>query len=128
MGIVMCLVMAISLLLIRPMRQFNFNPLVARPIVFKVFAILVLLGGCWNALWYGLSHLNSFWGNAALGSGALTILTAVFVLSPINTVKGEAKLQAVVKVFEWLLSAGLLAFLMLYIVTIVRLNLGFSIL
>lgn len=129
MGIVMCLMMMVSLLLIRPMSQFKINLLVAKASVFKALAILVLLAGCWNGLWYGLRHLNSFWGNAAIVSGAFMVLTAIIALYSQKYVKASTVQSLVwMKLVECVISAGLLTFLALYLVTIIRLNLGLSIL
>ena len=48
----------------------------------KLVAVVVLAAGLWNALWYGLRHLTEFWGLAALISGILLVITAIYVLKP----------------------------------------------
>ena len=48
----------------------------------KVGAWVVLTAGLWNVLWYGVQHYSEFWGIAALGSGGLMIVVALYVLAP----------------------------------------------
>jgi len=51
-------------------------------IVLQAIAILVLLSGLWNVLWYALQHLGEYWGNAAFISGILMIVIASYNLIP----------------------------------------------
>ena len=58
-------------------------PLKKLPLVIrKAGAWLVLAAGLWNVLWYGVQHYSEFWGIAALVSGGLMIVTALYVLAP----------------------------------------------
>ena len=58
-------------------------PLKKLPLIIrKMGACLVLAAGLWNVLWYGVQHYNEFWGIAALVSGGLMIITALYVLAP----------------------------------------------
>ena len=83
-------------------------------IVKKSIATLVLAGGLWNTLWYGLQHLTEFWGIAALVSGILMIITAMYVLC-INKLP-DTLIKAKPFVLLALLCCGLL-----YAITIARL-------
>jgi hypothetical protein len=80
----------------------------------RFVAILVLLAGLWNALWYGLQHLGEFWGQAALGSGILLIIAALFILAP-------DRLPALVIRLKALFLLALLGCGLLYAMTIARL-------
>lgn len=77
-------------------------------------SIALLSGGLWNALWYGLRHADSFWGNASIITGLLMVLAAIHLFGVIKLPKGLAKICALC------LTAGFL----LYSVTIIQLNLG----
>jgi len=50
--------------------------------VSKLFGMIALLAGSWNALWHGLRHLGEHWGHAALGSGLLMLLIGACLLVP----------------------------------------------
>jgi len=43
-------------------------------------ALLVFAAGAWNVFWYAIQHLTEYWGIAALISGLLMMLTAVFIV------------------------------------------------
>ena len=45
----------------------------------KVVAAIMLLAGSWNTFWYASQHLGEFWGNAALASGVLMLLTSLYI-------------------------------------------------
>ena len=47
----------------------------------KAGAWVVLAAGLWNVLWYGVQHYSEFWGIAALFSGGLMIVTALYTLA-----------------------------------------------
>jgi hypothetical protein len=80
----------------------------------RLVASFVLLCGLWNLLWYASQHLGEKWGNAALGSGILLIITALYLFN-------WQKLP------QWLLSIKplvvllLFGFAMLYSITIYNL-------
>ena len=46
----------------------------------QLAGFIVLAAGLWNVMWYGVRHYSEFWGLAALGSGGLMILTALYIL------------------------------------------------
>ena len=83
-------------------------------IVKKTVATLVLAGGLWNTLWYGLQHLTEFWGIAALVSGILMIITAMYVLS-------VHKLPSILVKAKPIVLFLLLGCALLYAITIARL-------
>lgn len=112
MGIVMALVMLAGLIVILKNNR--------QATVTKAVALLLLLGGLWNALWYGLSHLGDFWGAAALVSGLVMIAAALFLWLSVN-----GKPQKVA--FKILLACALGLSFLLYFVTLVQLNLGYDI-
>lgn len=47
----------------------------------KTVAFVVFTAGCWNVFWYALRHITEFWGVAALVSGCLMLLTAVYIFN-----------------------------------------------
>ncbi len=48
--------------------------------LFKMIGFIVLAGGLWNVFWYGVQHYTEFWGQAALASGVLMILTGLYII------------------------------------------------
>lgn len=72
---------------------------------------IVLLGGIWNFAWYGLQNYSGFWGKAALGSGILMIVTALYILAP-------AKLPKLLHSVKPLVLILLLGFALLYVKTL----------
>ncbi|MFT5707332.1 MAG: hypothetical protein ACI9ES_001623 [Oceanospirillaceae bacterium] len=82
--------------------------------ILKAVASIVLFAGLWNVLWYASQHLGEFWGNAALVSGALMIVTASYTLLP-------SKLPAVLIKIRGLVLSALFACSFLYGFTIYNL-------
>lgn len=106
MGIVMAIIMLLGVLALINKRWKN-----------NVTSIVLLLGGLWNLLWYGLRHTSSFWGNSAIITGILMVLAALHLLGILKLSKGGNKFYALC------LTAGFL----LYSITIIQLNLGYDI-
>ena len=75
---------------------------------------VVLLAGLWNTLWYGLQNFSEFWGFAALVSGILMIVTAVFILNASLLPESIRRLKPLVLVI-------LTCYAVMYAVTIARL-------
>lgn len=76
-------IMAVSMLLgvLLSIKLWGANPLHRLPVfIQRALAVEVLLAGLWNVLWYASQHLGEFWGNAALVSGTLLILTSLGLL------------------------------------------------
>ncbi len=116
MGIVVTIAMLVALLQTVPLAlDLEWRPL--RHQNAQRFAVLaVLICGLWNVFWYGLQHLSQFWGVAAMGSGFAMIVTATLLLAGIRQ-----------PTLMQLLSVALLGFFLLYLVTLVRLNLNLPI-
>ena len=112
MGIVVMLGMLAGMVLMLT----NIRQVLLKPLLVKLLAAFVLLCGLWNAFWYGIQHLQQFWGMAALGSGLAMILAAWVIL-------GKRKPLPLGLVLVTLLLASFL----LYLVTIIQLNLGLPI-
>ena len=76
-------------------------------------AVLVFSAGLWNVLWYASQHLGERWGNAALVSGLLMLITAGFI-------SHSDKLPALLLKIRPLVVLALFAFSLLYGITIYR--------
>jgi len=126
MGIVVTIAMLLGLVVLRPTPWRN-NELVPSNHKFVVLvACFLLLAGVWNFAWYGLRHIASFWGAAALVSGGVMILSAVIVYTErIDTVKQNFIIPTWLRIST--VFALVICFL-LYAVTLIQLNLGYPIL
>ena len=113
MGIVVTLIMLLGVALL--LRN---GSLSAKQSVLSIW--LLLLGGVWNAFYYGLQHLNQFWGQAALVSG-------LFMCAASGLLYRQMKGKKVGKAVRLAVMCGLLLCLLLYAVTLIQLNLGFEI-
>ena len=47
-----------------------------------IVGLLAGVAGFWNVLWYGIQHMNEFWGHMALGSGVLMIILSLQLIVP----------------------------------------------
>lgn len=83
--------------------------------ILNVGAAAIGLGALWNIFWYGLRHLETFWGQAAIISGI------VMGLSALDLANHRSMLP------RWVLFLLLLVVFALYLWAIVRLNLGLEI-
>jgi hypothetical protein len=132
MGIVVTVFMVLGLLHQSPINFLSLSRLKKKKSLTKFIGIGLLLMGFWNLLWFGLRHLTFFWGQAAAVSGVFMVMTALLILvSPHSPYSSNASLQKIAHLIKplsllWLL--GLLVSALLYTVTLVRLNLGLSIL
>lgn len=81
----------------------------------RVSAWALGLAGLWNILWYGMRHLETFWGQAAIISGFVMLLAAL------NLINTRTLLPRSV------IFTALLASFLLYAVTLIRLNMGLTI-
>jgi len=91
--------------------------------------LLLLALGLWNTAWYGLRHLGSFWGNAALVTG-IVMLLAGFILLVESKPQHPPVLLAVyqkLKLLRLPIFIALLASFLLYVITLIQLNLGYAI-
>lgn len=132
MGIVVAVFMLLGVLLIWPRPRLQLGGLRRKPGMVGALGISLLLAGLWNALWYGLRHLGDFWGLVALLSGVLMIAASLIVLAQRDPVNRAApatlgRIYKVLKPLSPVLACALAAFFALYAVTLVRLNLGYTI-
>ncbi len=77
-------------------------------------AYIVMAAGLWNVLWYGLQHLTRFWGWAALVSGTLMIVTALFII-------GYRHLPRIIRSLKPVVLLSLFGCAVYYAITIIRL-------
>ena len=85
----------------------------------------IALSGLWNSFWYGVQNVPSFWGFAALLSG-------LFMLAAVSTFYLEMRMQAMLSscsyaAFRLAVMVGLGLYFLLYLVTIVQINLNMPI-
>lgn len=136
MGIVVTIAMLLGLVVLRP------TPWSARDersqaqgfMRFTMFFLLFI--GIWNFAWYGLRHASEFWGVVSLVSGLAMVAAAFFVRLKSREASGTDAQQSSFTASEkkWLRRLritvvwSLAAFFLLYAVTLVQLNLGYSIL
>jgi hypothetical protein len=132
MGILVAAFMLIGLLMSLPWVPPGLRVLRSKPRAVDVLASGLMLAGLWNALWYGLRHLSEFWGLAALISGC--VMFAVAILLIVEHGSGgwhrhsfAVRLQSAIKPFRTSLVAGLAVCFVIYVVALVRLNLGLPI-
>ena len=92
-------------------------------------AWILLFVGLWNIFWYGLHHLNTFWGHAAMASGVFMVLAAILLRQSLDSVGKSlrAKVYRFVRSIKVLVVTGLLASFLLYAITLLRLNFGMEI-
>jgi len=120
MGIVVCIVMLLGLVVLRP-TPWRQEVLKRQSSVFNIVTGLALffIGG-WNMI-YGFLQIQGFWHYVSLLSGLAMVIAAIFVLiENTNDIKHSRFRSAVIGVLA-------LSFL-LYFITIVQLNLGVPIL
>lgn len=132
MGIVVCIAMALGLIAFMPMpwREPDENLSDKDSVTGKLrsFAPLGLAAaGAWNTFWYGLQNSASFWGMAGLITGVVMMLSAVVLTTQGNSNKLIARLYAILNPFRVPLFVALLASFLLYLVTLIQLNLGLPI-
>jgi len=122
-GIVVTLAMLAGLFLLLPTPVSVFRkPPSDNVKVNSVVGGFLLTLGLWNAFWYGLRHVNEFWGQAAIGSGLVMVASATVIL-----VSLRRSTKIAYRWFYWVLIAVLLVSFLLYAITLVQLNLGMEI-
>lgn len=120
MGIVVCIVMLLGLVLLRPTPWSGAEASSHDPrFVYTVAALLAALG-CWNLV-YGYLKIGGFWHIASIVSGLIMMVASAFVLiEKDNPAKNCPFRNSIVT----LLAVSFL----LYAVTLIQLNLGYPIL
>ena len=132
MGIVVTIFMLFGLLMVSPLTWLSFGAKRQNKILANFIGLGLLLMGLWNSLWHGLQHLKSFWGIAALVSGIFMVTVAIIILNR-HASTMVTKLPAITSAYKlinpllalWIL--GLVLSFMFYAITLIRLNLGLSI-
>lgn len=132
MGIVVTVCMLLGLLMVSPLSWLSLGAQRHNIQLANVIGFALLFAGLWNSLWHGLRYLHSFWGMAALVSGVFMVLVAVIILkeygrSQLASSTAFQRLYKGISPLSLTWTVGLLASLGLYAVTLVRLNLGLSI-
>ena len=91
--------------------------------------MLLLAMGFWNAAWYGLRHLGSFWGTAALLSSIVMLMAGFILLIESKTQPPPALLPVYqkLKLLRLPVFIALTTGFLLYAVTLIQLNLGYAI-
>jgi len=79
MGTIMAVCMIITVLFTNTFPKGGLNRLAPRALN-VVAGVVALAAGLWNGVWHALRHLNSDWGQMALGSGLLMLLCSAFLL------------------------------------------------
>lgn len=79
MGTIMTTCMIITVLFTNTFPKGALNKIAPRAIT-VLAGILAGLAGIWNAGWHALRHLDSFWGQMALGSGLLMLFCSALLL------------------------------------------------
>ena len=110
MGTIMALCMLLGFILALPLTSVRNTPAFIR----KPVGYLVMIAGLWNVFWYAVQHLTQFWGQAALVSGVLMIVTAFYIINETRVPPFLQKIRPLVLIL--LLACGLL-----YAITIYRL-------
>lgn len=110
MGTIMAFCMLVGFIMGLPFTSIRSSPAFIR----KPIGYIVLAAGLWNVFWYAIQHLNQFWGQAALVSGVLMIVTAFYIINESRVPQFLLKIRPVVLLL--LLACGLL-----YAITIYRL-------
>lgn len=120
MGIVVCICMLLGLSVLQP-TPWNSAKRAQHAPEFIVFTGAALLGlGLWNVI-YSCFNITGFWFWASLASGIAMVLASVYVFSESTSgSSGGGFRKGVVAV--------LAASFLLYAVTLIQLNLGYSIL
>lgn len=117
MGIVVCLAMLLGLVQL----------ITRQALAGSLIAWLLVVLGAWNALWYGLRHIGEFWGWAALISGVFMVMSGVLIAAQSGKPELLIRLAAKITALRLFVIVGLFASFLLYAVTLIRLNMGLSI-
>lgn len=120
MGIVVCVVMLLGLVILRPIPWSSAEATSLEPKF--VFTVVISLGaiGCWNLI-YGYLKIDGFWHVASIVSGLAMILASALVLREKNSPAKNGPFRNTVV-------ALLAVSFLVYAVTLIQLNLGYPIL
>lgn len=133
MGIVVTIFMLLGLLLVSPVPVISLKKYIHVKELMNFIGFGLLCAGLWNFGWFGFRHFHSFWGQAAVVSGLCMMVIAVFIIDKYGLINGGAvsvlfsRICLLLKPFYAAFFLGLLLSFCLYFVTLVQLNLGYSI-
>lgn len=133
MGIVVCVTMLLGLLTLLKKPGKTTLKKGFLDTVYKLAPALTVIMGLWNFAWYGLRHLGTFWGHAALATGLVMLMAGIILLIESNTGGKFLRTPALLAIYKLLkllripVVIGLLAGFLLYAVTLIQLNLGYEI-
>jgi hypothetical protein len=129
MGIVVTVFMLLGLLAVSPFSWLNVGT--SRRCV-QVIGLGLLLAGMWNTFWHGLRFWGDFWGIAAVVSGSFMVLVAIIILHKFSY--ENRSIQSLVTFGYKIVSplsivwiVGLFLSFLLYAITLIRLNIGLSV-
>lgn len=125
MGIVVTVFMLLGLLLVSPLPVLNLKKYKGNVSFVRFVGFGLLLMGLWNLLWFGLRHLQLFWGQAAVVSGLFMIVVAILILGEQSFQNNKIYIKF--KVLSVFFIVGLFLSFLLYAVTLIQLNLGYGI-
>jgi hypothetical protein len=133
MGIVVSVIMLLGLCLLLPVPVIKARLLASVSGAANTISALLLVGGLWNSVWFGLQHVTLFWGIAALISGMLMIIAALIIFIPhgsgrLQEVEWLQKIYTLIQPLTVVFTVGLLLCFLLYSITLIQLNLGMAIL
>jgi len=128
MGIVVCIAMLLGVIMFmpKPWRPSTpVNKFILR--IQQVTPVLLMAIGSWNCLWYGLRHIGSFWGLVAVVSGVTMVLAGLVLSTQSNAGEHGLKhtIQRILRAPRIPVFMVLLASFLLYLVTLIQLNLGY---
>jgi len=92
----------------------------------KIGIALVVMLGAWNAAWYGVQNISSFWGITSLLSGVFMLLAGQILYLEVT----QSSIVNHVRYLDFKLVTMMVLglYLLLYVVTIIQINLGMPIL
>jgi len=127
MGIVVCISMLLGLSVLQPI-PWNRSGRAQHEPLFVLFVAIVLCGlGLWNVL-YGIFNASGFWMWASLISGTAMMLGSFYIFSEQNAgfdTDGDSEINT--SGMRKAIVAILVLSFLVYAVTLVQLNLGYSI-
>lgn len=121
----MGIVVSVAMLLALAMMLFNKRLKNKKQSAVMLGIGFVALSGIWNSAWYGVQNVPSFWGFAGLLSGLFMLASALILYLEMRTPKIIE--SCTYAAFRLSVMIGLSLYLLLYVVTIVQINLGLPI-
>lgn len=135
MGIVVCISMLLGLSVLQPTPWNSAKRANHHPRLVLVTAITLFALGTWN-FFYGYLNINGFWSMASMVSGSAMVFASYYVyrerpsapLPEKNTVSDDSQSDKAQSGIRKAVVAVLALSFLVYAITLVQLNLGYSIL